>query len=375
MYIRPSNYPQRVIDALGKQVMGHLHKETCEIMDDIKEGIQYIFQTKNEITMCVSASGHGGMDATMCNLLEENDVALFGATGHWGHRAADMAKRYGADVRILESELGKALSVDEIKSAIELHKPVIFFLAHCDSSTGVVQSYLGDIGLICRKHNVIFIVDTVASLGGIDFLMDEWKIDVAYTGSQKCLGAPPGITPISLNDRAMFKITSRKSPVKVYYWDFILIATYWKCFPSEQRIYHHTISVTLLYGLREALAIMAEEGLQSSIRRHTSCSFKLQQGVEKMGLEMFVKLPFHRASTVNAIKVPEGVDWTKVSDYAMNKYKLEISGGLGPTKGKVWRIGLLGLNASSEKVDLVLKILKESIENTSDFIFVDKSKM
>ncbi|XP_075154374.1 alanine-glyoxylate aminotransferase isoform X2 [Haematobia irritans] len=331
-------------------------------MDAIKEGIKYVFQTRNEATMCISGSGHAGMEAALCNLIEDGDVVLLGTTGIWGHRAAEMAKRYGGDVRFVEARFGRSLNLDEIEFAFEGHKPSIFFLAQGDSSTGILQNHLKEIGDICRKNNCLFIVDTVASLGGTDFYMDRWQVDVTYTGSQKVLGAPPGITPISFSKRAIKHIVARKSKVKVYYFDATLVGQYWNCFGGS-RIYHHTISSTLLYGLREALAQICDQGLQSVINRHKQCSERLQKGLAELGLEMFVPNASVRLPTVNTVKVPMGVDWRKVADYTMRKYNLEISGGLGPTVEQVFRIGLMGENATFERVDLVLNVLHEAIQS------------
>lgn len=370
----PSNCPQRVLDAMSNPVLGHMHPECFQIMDEIKEGIKYVLQTKNEATMCMSGSGHGGMEAVLCNLLEDGDIALFGVIGMWGHRAADMAKRLGADVRFVQARFGHALTMDEIELAMEGHKPQLLFICQGDSSTGIVQSNIGEIGKLCEKYKCLLVVDTVASLGGTEFYMDEWKVDVAYTGSQKVLGGPPGITPLSFNKKAMTKITKRSMKVKSYYWDATLVGQYWNCFGGS-RIYHHTISSTLLYGLREALALFASMGLKSVIRRHKECSFRLQKGIEDMGLELFVPVQDDRLSTVNAVKVPKGVNWREVSEYAMKKYFLEISGGLGPTADQIFRIGLLGENATPEKVDLTLTILREAILNTSSVKLNEKSKM
>ncbi|XP_055839481.1 alanine--glyoxylate aminotransferase [Episyrphus balteatus] len=370
----PSNCSQRVLDAMSNPVLGHLHPECLQIMDEIKEGIKYAFQTKNEATMCVSGSGHGGMEAALCNLLEDGDIALFGVIGMWGHRAADMAKRYGADVRFLEARFGHALTMDEVEFAMEGHKPQVLFICQGDSSTGIVQPNIGEIGQLCKKYNCLLVVDTVASLGGTEFYMDDWKVDVAYTGSQKVLCGPPGITPISFSKKAMTRITSRATKVKSYYWDATLVGQYWNCFGGS-RIYHHTIASTLLYGLREALALFASMGLKSVIRRHKECSFRLQKGIEDMGLELLVPVQDDRLSTVTAVKVPKGVDWRKVSEYAMKKYFFEISGGLGPTADHVFRIGVMGENATAEKVDLMLTILREAIQNTSNITLNEKSKM
>lgn len=370
----PSNCSQRVLDAMSNPVLGHMHPECFQIMDEIKEGIKYALQTKNEATMCMSASGHGGMEAVLCNLLEDGDIALFGVTGMWAHRAADMAKRYGADVRFVQPRFGHALTMEEIQLAMEGHKPQVLFICQGDSSTGILQSNIGEIGKLCEQYKCLLVVDTVASLGGTEFYMDDWRVDAAYMGSQKVLGGPPGITPVSFSKKAMTKITKRAIKVKSYYWDATLVGQYWNCFGGS-RIYHHTISSTLLYGLREALALLASMGLKSVIRRHKECSFRLQKGIEDMGLELFVPIQDDRLSTVNTVKVPKGVDWRKVSDYAMNKYFFEISGGLGPTAEQVFRIGLMGENATVEKVDLMLTILREAIQNTSNVTLNEKSKI
>lgn len=198
----PSNCSDRVLKVMSKPIMGHLHPETLKIMDDVKEGIRYIFQTRNILTFCVSASGHGAMETALCNVLEEGDVILIAVTGLWGHRAADMATRYGADVRFLEANEGEVVSSEDLREYMIVHKPVAFFCVQGDSSTGILQP-LNEFGRICREFNCLYIVDTVASLGGADIKMDEWKIDIMYTGSQKVLGGPPGITPMSFSSRAM----------------------------------------------------------------------------------------------------------------------------------------------------------------------------
>jgi len=371
----PSNCSQRVLNSLSNPVLGHLHPECLQIMDEIKDGIKYIFQTLNDATMCVSGSGHAGMETALCNLVEDGDVVLVGCTGIWGHRASEIAKRYGADVRYVEARLGRSLSLEEINSAFAIHCPKIFFIAQGDSSTGILQKNLKDISLLCRKYGCLIIVDAVASLGGTEFLMDEWKIDVAYTGSQKVLGAPPGITPISFSPRAITHIKSRKTRVKSYYFDILLIGQYWNCFDTP-RIYHHTISSTLLYGLREALANFCTLGLKNVVQRHEDCCYHLQNGIEDLGLEMFVQKEQDRLPSVNTVKVPIGIDWKKVSEYANRKYNLEISGGLGPTVEHVFRIGLMGENATLERVDLVLNILHEAIQSTKQRLLkTEKSKI
>lgn len=225
----PSNLSERVRVALGNPILGHLHPECLRIMDEIKDGLRYIFQTGNAATMCISASGHAGMEASLTNVVEEGDVVLVGSTGIWGQRAADMARRAGGDVRVLEVSPGKTISSEELRSYMQVHRPSVFFVCHGDSSTGVLQP-LREFGEICRSHDCLFVVDTVASLGGAEFLMDQWNVDIVYTGSQKVLGAPPGVTPISFSRRAIERVRRRHSKVRAYNLDILLIGDYWNCF-------------------------------------------------------------------------------------------------------------------------------------------------
>ncbi|CAO1373147.1 unnamed protein product [Diamesa hyperborea] len=357
----PSNYPERVRTAMSYPVLGQLHPETFKIMDDIKKGLKYLFQTMNPLTLCVSGPGHAGMEAAFCNLIEEGDVVLVCVTGIWGERAADMARRQGADVRLLHDSPGKIITLFDAKEYIEIHKPSIFFIAHGESSTGLLQPLEG-LGSLCQANNCLLVVDAVITLGAVRFYTDAWKIDVAYSGSQKVLNAPPGITPITFSTRAIQKIQSRNSPVKVYTFDVQLLGEYWDCFADRQRIYHHTISSTLLYGLREAIAIFIENGgHETSFKKHELCANKLYDGVKSLGLEMFIENPRYRTPTVNAIVVPKGIDWLKVTKYAMSQYNVEIAGGLGPTAGQIFRIGLMGGNATEVLVKFVLTVLEASI--------------
>lgn len=340
----------------------HSNLYASQIMDEIKEGIQYIFQTRNELTLALSASGHGGIEAVMCNLLEPGEKVLIATNGIWGYRAANMAQRYGANVIQVKTQPGNNFTLELLENALMKHKPVLLFIVQGESSTGVYQP-LDGLGEICHRYNCLLAVDTVASLGGVPVKADEIGIDAIYTGSQKVLGAPPGITPISFSERAKQKLFNRKTEVKVYYLDMKILGDYWACFDKNRpRVYHHTISTTLLYGLREALAMVCEEGMNSVIERHQKCADQLYKGLERMGLELFVGDKLKRLPTVTTIQVPNDVDWKDVTAYAMKTYLLEISGGLGPTANKVFRIGLMGYNATPEKVDLVLEILKESLD-------------
>ncbi|GLH11059.1 Serine--pyruvate aminotransferase [Gryllus bimaculatus] len=298
----PTNSSPRVLKAMGLPILGHMHKECINVMDEIKEGLQFVFQTKNPVTLAISSSGHGGMEAAMCNLIEPGDTVLIAVNGIWGERASDIAHRYGAKVEILKKSPGKTFTVDELEKSIIKYKPILFFLTQGESSTGVYQA-LDGFGEICRRNNCLFVVDTVASLGAVPVFTDLWKIDVVYSGSQKVLGAPPGLAPISFSSQALNKVYARKSPISVFYWDITKLGNYWGCF-DEARI-----------------------------------------------------LP-----TVTTIRSPPEINTKHVSNYAMERYNVEISGGLGPSAGLVMRIGLMGYNANFSNVDTVLNVLQEAME-------------
>lgn len=357
----PSNSPLRVHYAMMKPLLGHLHPEFCQIMDEVKAGLRYIMQTKSNVVCCVSGTGHAGMETTMCNLLEPGDIILIAQNGIWGERAAEMARRHEADVRVMEKEAGGVFSLQEVEAALDLHKPAVLFMVQGESSTGALQPLQG-VGSLCRKYGTLLAVDAVASLGGVPFYMDGWEIDLVYTGTQKVLSAPPSLAPIALNDRAMAKVLARKTPIRSFYSDMTWLANYWGCDGSPRK-YHHTAPISSVYALREGLAIACEEGLESLWSRHLSCAQRLYNGLADLGLQMFIADPSERTPTVNTIRVPEGVDWAKVVKYFMSKYLVEISGGLGPSAGKVWRVGLMGHNCTPENVDLVLKIMKEALKD------------
>ncbi|KAK7792491.1 hypothetical protein R5R35_011040 [Gryllus longicercus] len=356
----PTNSSPRVLKAMGLPILGHMHEECINVMDEIKEGLQFVFQTKNPVTLAISSSGHGGMEAAMCNLIEPGDTVLIAVNGIWGERASDIAHRYGAKVEILKKSPGKTFTVDELEKSIIKYKPILFFLTQGESSTGVYQA-LDGFGEICRRNNCLFVVDTVASLGAVPVFTDLWKIDIVYSGSQKVLGAPPGLAPISFSSQALNKVYARKSPISVFYWDITKLGNYWGCF-GEARMYHHTISCSLLYGLREGLAELVEEGLPNSWKRHKDCANRLYEGINKIGLKLYVENENCRLPTVTTIRSPPEINTKHVSKYAMERYNVEISGGLGPSAGLVMRIGLMGYNANFSNVDTVLDVLQEAME-------------
>ena len=355
----PANSYERILLAQAQPLLGHLHPPMLKIMDEIQEGLRYVFQTKSKYTLAVSGTGHAGMEAAIANLVEPGETVVVGNKGIWGERVADMADRFGANVVELKKEAGKTFSYDELKEAVETHKPAVLFLCQGEPSTGVQQSLAG-LGDLCEKNGTLLLVDTVCSLGGVPIFADDWKIDAIYSGAQKCLSAPPGSAPLFLSERALQKLKSRKTKVRSYYLDMNLVGDYWGWYNS--RSYHHTGMVSTWYGLREALAIVAEEGLDAMWKRHMACHEQLWEGLSAMGCKPFVQDPKDRLATVNTIVLPEGTDAMALIKNAMDTFNVEISGGLGPTLGKVIRIGLMGANAQPATVALVLDAVKDGLK-------------
>lgn len=357
----PANLAPRVLAAGGLQMIGHMHEEMFQIMDEIKQGIQYLFQTKNPITLALSGSGHCALEAALVNVLEPGDPFLVGVNGMWGQRAAEIGERIRARVHPLVKEPGQQYTQQELEENLARHRPVLLFLTHGESSSGVLQP-LDGIGELCHRYQCLLLVDSVASIGGAPIFMDHQGIDVLYSGSQKALNAPPGTAIISFSDRAKNKIYSRKTKPFSFYLDIKMLANYWGC-DDQPRLYHHTVPVIGLYSLRESLAILVEEGLERSWRRHRDVTAYLHEQLKTLGLQLFVKDPELRLPTVTTVAVPAGYDWKDLVRYVMQHHGIEITGGMGPTVGKVLRIGLLGCNASRENVDRLLGALKDALQH------------
>jgi alanine-glyoxylate transaminase/serine-glyoxylate transaminase/serine-pyruvate transaminase len=336
-----------------------MHPPFLKIMDEISEGLRYTFQTDSKYTLMVSGTGHAGMEAAIANLLEPGEKIIVGNSGIWGERVADLSARYGGDVIEMKVPAGQTFSTEELTAAIEQHKPAMVFLCQGESSTGTHQNLAG-LGEVCKRNGTLLLVDTVCSLGGVPLFADKWGIDCIYSGSQKCLSGPPGAAPYFMSERAMEKLQSRKTKPATFNLDMNLIGDYWGWF--GKRSYHHTGPVSTFYAMREALAIIAEEGLENMWVRHLECHQQLWDGLKSLGLQSFVENDEDRLITVNTIKVPEGVDWAAVVKNAMDKYNLEIAGGLGPTAGKVWRIGIMGYNARPQNVALVVEAFKDGLK-------------
>ncbi|XP_040896123.1 alanine--glyoxylate and serine--pyruvate aminotransferase a [Toxotes jaculatrix] len=358
----PSNAPPRILKAGANPVIGHMHPEIFEIMSDIKSGIQYLFQTENNMTLAVSGTGHTAMECAIFNAVEPGENVLVAVNGIWGERAAEMAERIGARVNTIVAPPGGFFTNAEIEQALSKYKPVLFFLAHGESSTGVLHP-LDGIGQLCHKYNCLFLVDSVASMGGTPLHMDQQEIDILYTGSQKVLNAPPGTAPISFSQRACQKIFNRRTKPVSFFLDLSCLANYWGCDDKPSRVYHHTGPVTAFYSLRESLAVLVEEGLEQSWERHQEVAEYFHTGLESMGLKLFVKEKKARLPTVTTIIAPHGYDWKEITTYIMKMHNLEISGGLGPSVGLVLRVGLMGCNSSKANVDMVLAALKDALKH------------
>ncbi len=349
----PSNAHPRVLQAIGMRQVGHLDPSFLEIMEEVKELLRYLFQTGNEITIPISGTGSAGMEASLANVVEPGDVVLVGVIGYFGQRLADMAGRLRADTRLIEKEWGQAFNLDELRAGLEEHRPVVLALVHGETSSGVCQPMDG-IGDLCREYNCLLLVDTVASLGGVPFMTDAWKADVVYTGSQKCISCPPGLAPVTLGPRAVDKLNGRQTKVANWYLDLSQLMSYW----GGPRVYHHTAPINLNYALREALRIIAEEGLDERWVRHQSMAELLWDGLAQIGLECHVPKELRLAS-LTTVKVPDGVDAKEVASELLNNYNIEIAGGFGPLAGKVWRVGLMGFNSRRENVALLLEALNQ----------------
>ncbi|XP_032125388.1 serine--pyruvate aminotransferase isoform X2 [Sapajus apella] len=285
----PSSLPPRTMAAGGLQMIGHMHREMYQIMDEIKEGIQYVFQTRNPLTLAVSGSGHCALEAALINVLEPGDSFLVGVNGIWGQRAADIGERLGARVHPMTKDPGGHYTLQEVEEGLAQHKPVLLFLTHGESSSGVLQP-LDGFGELCHRYKCLLLVDSVASLGGTPLYMDQQGIDILYSGSQKVLNAPPGTSLLSFNDTAKNKIYSRKTKPPSFYLDVKCLANFWGC-DGQPRMYHHTTPVISLYSLREGLALLAEQGLENSWRQHREAAAYLHGRLQALGLRLFVKDP------------------------------------------------------------------------------------
>jgi alanine-glyoxylate transaminase/serine-glyoxylate transaminase/serine-pyruvate transaminase len=326
-------------------------------MKDVQELLRYLFQTKNELTVPVSGTGSAGMEAALCNFIEPGDRVLIAVKGYFGERLFQIAERYGAQVDRIDRPWGEVFDPDEIKSALGQEKYKLLAIVHGETSTGVRQPEIAEIAAAAHQNGALMVLDTVASLGGVSVEVDAWDIDVAFSGTQKCISAPPGLAPLTLSPRACEVLRNRSTPVHNWYLDLTLLEHYW----GEERTYHHTAPINMNYALREALRLVAEEGLEARFERHQTNAETLWSGLEDMDLSLLIPVENRLASLSTPI-VPPGVDALDVRKQLLNDYHIEIAGGFGPLQGQIWRIGLMGFSSRRENVLLLLAALRELLK-------------
>ncbi len=349
----PCNVDPRILRIASAPQLGHLDPEMFSILEETAELLRWVFQTKNEMTLCVSGSGFSGAEAVLSNLLEEGDTIICGNLGFFSGLIAEISRRAGANVVNLETEPGKPLPPAVLEQAFRDHPGTkIFATAIAETSTGLLQP-LEELERITHTNDALFVVDAVCGLGGVPMAVDDMKIDACYAGTQKSLGALPGLAPVTLNQQAVQVIKNRKKPVQSYYLDLQNLDRYW----NGDHTYHHTICSNLVYGLRETVRLIMEEGLEARWARHQLHGDALKAGIEAMGLRIFTQ-PGYALSVLTAISLPEGIDETAVRKGLLEEYNIEIGGGFGPLKGRLLRIGLMGYNASRKNVDTVLAALE-----------------
>jgi alanine-glyoxylate transaminase/serine-glyoxylate transaminase/serine-pyruvate transaminase len=348
----PSDVDPRVLSALATPVVGHLDPEFARLMDETQNLLRYVFQTENRLTLAVSGTGTAGMETVVFNLIEPGERMLVCINGVFGGRMKDIAERAGAVVSTIERPYGEVFDPDEVKAAIQRDRPKVVGIVHAETSTGAWQP-IEEIAQIAHESGALIAIDAVTSLGGIPVEIDAWGIDAVYSGSQKCLGCPPGLAPVSLGPRALDALNQRKTKVQSFYFDLTMIQRYW----GSDRFYHHTAPISMNYALREALALAAEEGLEARIARHALNGRALQAGVTALGLSL-ATVEGHRLPQLTCIKIPDGIDDLTVRKRLLNEWGIEIGGGLGPFKGLAWRIGLMGHSSQAKNVTLVLSALE-----------------
>lgn len=351
----PSNCHPRILRAMATPLVGHLDPQFLDIMNDVQRMLRELFQTENELTLAVSGTGSAGMETCVVNLVEPGDRMVVCINGVFGQRMADVAQRAGAKVHPIERPWGEVFDLEQIEEVVKKEHPKVVGIVHAETSTGAWQP-IEELGKICHRHDALLLVDAVTSLGGLPVDVDGWEIDAIYSGTQKCLSCPPGLAPVSFSPRAVGAISHRKTKVQSWYLDMQLVQRYW----GDERFYHHTAPISMVYALREALRIIHEEGLHARWRRHLRNHRALKVGLAAMNVT-YAAGEGHQLPTLNAVHVPEGADDAEVRQQLLNEFNIEIGGGLGDFKGKAWRIGLMGHNSTADNVLLFLSALEHCL--------------
>jgi alanine-glyoxylate transaminase/serine-glyoxylate transaminase/serine-pyruvate transaminase len=336
---------------MASPTIGHLDPEYLRVMDETRRMLRDVFRTQNEMTLAASGTGSAGMEAAVVNLIEPGDEMIVCVNGVFGTRMRDVAMRAGAVVHSVEAEWGHTIDPAAVGQMLSSHpRTKVLGIVHAETSTGAHQP-LEEISRLVHAAGALLLVDAVTSLGGIDLRVDEWKIDVCYGGTQKCLSCPPGLAPMTFSTAAMAAVDRRNSKVQSWYLDVSMLRQYW----GEQRVYHHTAPINMTYALHEALCAVLEEGLERRIARHTLNHRALRAGLEAIGIRY---IPRNSLTSLNAVTVPVGVDDARVRRRLLGEFGIEIGAGLGPFKGKAWRIGLMGHSSSERNVVLFLSALE-----------------
>ena len=351
----PSPVDDRVLNAMTAPVLGHLDPIFLQCMDDIQSMLRYVFETENRVTFPVSGTGSAGMEAAIVNSIEPGDDIVVCVIGVFGERMLEIVQRAGGRAVEVRSEWGEPVDANRVEDALKSCKARALALVHAETSTGVLQG-LDGLSQLAHDRDALLIVDAVASLGGIPVGVDRNQMDVCYSGSQKCLSAPPGLAPITFSERAVDRIRSRKTKVQSWYLDVSMVEKYW----GAERTYHHTAPISSNYALREALRLVCEDGLQARWQRHDLNHRALVAGLEAMGIRMLVA-PEHRANCVNAVCIPDGVDDPRVRSHLLDESNIDIAGGLGRLKGRIWRIGLMGSGSTRDNVLLLIAALRDAM--------------
>jgi alanine-glyoxylate transaminase/serine-glyoxylate transaminase/serine-pyruvate transaminase len=358
----PSNPDPRVLAAMSKSLVGHLDPYFVHLMDETMSGLRAVYRTANHHTLPISATGSAGLETIMMNLLEDGDRAVVAITGYFGQRLAEMARRAGAEVETVEVAPGEIVDPADVERALAKKKTKLLAFVHVETTTGARQP-IEPMVAAAKKHGALVAMDCVTSLGGIPIDIDAQGIDAAGSCSQKCLGAPPGLGPITISARAMEAVHARKGKPHTWYLDLGLLFQYWgETGAEKKRAFHHTAPISSIYGFHEALRIILEEGLEARWARHENAHDVLVRGLDELGISLFTPAA-NRCPTINVIAVPPGVDEAKVRARMLER-GVEMSGGLGQLAGKVWRVGIMGYNAQTERVERFLGALGESLRST-----------
>jgi alanine-glyoxylate transaminase / serine-glyoxylate transaminase / serine-pyruvate transaminase len=359
----PSNAAPEVLEAIGRPLVGHLDPSFIAMMEEIKQMLRAVFQTKNEMTFPVSGTGSAGMEFCIVNLVGPGDEVIVGINGVFGVRLAEVAERCGAKVTRVEAPWGQIIEPAQIQDALAaIPNPKLVAIVHAETSTGA-ENPVAEIGKVVRSSDALYLIDTVTSLAGCPVHIDDWGVDAAYSGTQKCLSCPPGLAPVTLSQRALAASRKRNTRIQSWYLDVNLLAGYW----GEERVYHHTAPISMNYALHAALRGVLQEGLENRWRRHRQNHLALKSGLQAIGLKLASQEGYQLAQ-LNPVRVPEGVDEAAVRQILLNEFGIEVGAGLGPLKGKIWRVGLMGEGSSRENVRLFLSALCQALNESGHAI-------